>query len=126
MRSSQPYDISGITVFIQQMRKLRFREVQQLSKATQPGSCRVSTRTWVCVTPASMEPSTHANQEAARGSFQCVPKQVCKLEMQYLVERRGRSLWAGAGRNVLFEACDYKVAGDWDRKPITEVPSLLL
>lgn len=55
-----------------------------------------------------------------------MPKQVCKLEMQYLVERRGRLLWAGAQRNVLFEACDCRVAGDWDRKPITEEPSLLL
>lgn len=108
------------------MRKLRFTGAQELSKATHPVNCRVSARTWVCVIPASAEPSTHANQEAARGSFQCVPKQVCKLEMQYLVERRGRLLWAGAGRNVPFEACDCRVAGDWDRQPITEEPSLFL
>lgn len=37
-------------------------------------------------------------QQGAGRSY--VPKQASELEMQYLVERRGRLLWVGARRNV--------------------------
>lgn len=39
-------------------------------------------------------------QQGAGRSVCYVPKQASELEMQYLVERRGRLLWVGARRNV--------------------------
>lgn len=39
-------------------------------------------------------------RQGAGRSVCYVPKQASELEMQYLVERRGRLLWVGARRNV--------------------------
>lgn len=43
-----------------------------------------------------------------------------------LLREEGELLWVGARRNVPSEACDCMVAEDWDRKPITGMPSALL